>query len=155
MSRAPSVSYPVERGRAVTVLLAAVWALAAALNLAWLQAAGSGDSAPWWGLGCVALATPGLLLYWRRIPAGELSWDGEQWLWTSRAYPAGVYLKWPQIVLDLQGVVIARTRNSAGAGWTLWLEARSNPTAWHGLRLALYGRPPAGALGMESGSPRP
>ena len=155
MSRAPSVSYPVERGLAVTVLLATVWALAAALNLAWLQAAGSGDSAPWWGLGCLALATPGLLLYWRRVPAGELSWDGEQWLWTSSAYPAGVYLKRPQIVLDLQGVVIARTRNSAGAGWTLWLEARSNPTAWHGLRLALHGRPSVGALGTESGSPHP
>lgn len=153
MSRAPSVSYPVDCGPAVPVLLATVWALAAVLNLAWLQAAGSGDSAPWWGLGSVALATPGLLLYWRRVPTGELSWDGEQWLWTSKAYPTGVDLKWPQIVLDLQGFVIVHTRNSAGAGWTLWLEARSNPAAWHGLRLALYSRPPADAMGMGTSSP--
>ena len=152
MSRAPSVSYPVERGPAATVLLATVWALAAALNLAWLLAAGSGDSAPWWGVGCLALVTPGLLLYWRRLPAGDLSWDGEQWLWTSKAYPAGVDLEWPQIVLDMQGFVIVRSRNSAGAGLTLWLDSRANPTAWHGLRLALYGRPPTVAMGMSPGS---
>ena len=151
MSHAPAVSYPVGRGWLALATLMVAWMLTAALHLAWWLAAGPGDSAPGWGLASLGLATVGLLVYGRRVPTGQLSWDGEQWLWTSHAYPAGVPLEWPQIVIDLQGFVIVRTRNRAGASWTLWLEAGSSPTVWHGLRLALFARPDPGATDLQPG----
>ena len=141
MSRAPSVSHPVSRGRASTIIIASLWLAAVAANLAWISAVGPADIGPAWGISSLALATAVLLTYLRRMPTGQLSWDGEQWRWTSRAYPVGVELDRPQIVIDLQWLVIVRTRNRAGASWTLWLEARCNRPTWHGLRLALYASP--------------
>lgn len=155
MSHAPAMSYPVGRGPLALITLIVVWALAAVLHMAWWLAAGSGDSGPVWGLVSLGLATAGVLVYWRRVPIGQLIWDGEQWQWTSPAYPMGVLLEWPQIVIDLQGFVIVRTRNRAGASWTLWLEVGSSPALWHGLRLALHARPKPGATDLQPGGSGP
>lgn len=155
LSQAPAVSYPVGRGRFSFAILVSAWVLAAALHFAWWLAAGPGDSGPRWGLVSLALATAGLLMYGRRLPCGQLSWDGQQWQWFSHGDPAGVLLEWPQIVVDLQVLVIVRGRSRAGANWTFWLEAGLSPLLWHGLRLALYARPSSGATAFQLGPPSP
>ncbi|MEI7784892.1 MAG: hypothetical protein WCK08_10955 [Betaproteobacteria bacterium] len=150
--RAAPVAYPAGPCRAAALLVACLWGAALALTWAWFIAAGADDRSPWWGLLSLVTVTLGLVGYWRRIPTGQLSWDGQAWLWTSRAYPAGAALTWPDIVIDLQYFVVIRTRNPAGASWTLWLEARSQPLVWHSLRLALHARPASTASPEGPGS---
>ncbi len=138
--RAPAVRFTVEPSRKAALLTAVLWAAAAALNLAWWSLAGPGDSGPVWG-GLSLLVVSGLLVVhgWRPV-RGQILWDG-QWHWCSRAYPAGTTLDWPQVVLDMQQLMLVRLRNADGARWILWFDASAQPQDWLDLRRALFAAP--------------
>jgi hypothetical protein len=102
-------------------------------------------------LGLIGLLLSGLAMarYWRAGPRGQLLWDGEIWLWRSRAYPAGTEVECPEIVLDAQLLIVVRMRNRAGASWVLCLQAQSDRRPWLDLRRALYARAPMAALAAD------
>lgn len=140
--RAPTVRFRVEPSRKAALLTAAVWATAAVMNLAWWQLAASGDPGPALG-GLSLLAVSVLLVVRGRRPVhGQISWDG-QWRWFSPAYPAGTTLVWPQVVMDMQQLMLVRLCNADGARWTLWLDAAAQPRDWLDLRRALFAAPPS------------
>lgn len=137
---APSVSYPVGRSFWVSALLGCLWGLAGAVTLRWWQLAAAGDPGPWLGLAaCLACA---LVLWrgWRRTPVGTLAWDGGFWTWESRAYPGQVRVAAPEILLDLQHLILVRMQNADGASWMLWLDATTAPERWLDMRRALCAR---------------
>jgi len=144
--KAPTVVYPVGRSRWAAVTMVLGWAAAAGVTLAWTWAAGPGDGAPAWGWASLLLAGLALAWHWRSAPSGQLAWDGHRWLWVSRAYPVGTPLSPPQVVIDLQGVIVVRMSNPAGAALTLWLEARQEPGRWLDLRRAIHARPQGGGV---------
>ncbi len=139
--KAPPVVYPVGRSRWAAGTMMLGWAAAIGVTLAWTWAAGPGDSTPAWGWASLVLAALAWVWHWRRAPSGQLSWDGQDWLWVSRAYPVGTPLASPQVVIDLQVLIVVRVSNSAGASLTLWLEAGQAPPLWLDLRRAIHDRP--------------
>jgi hypothetical protein len=144
--KAPAVVYPVGRSRWAASAMVLGWASAIGVTLAWTWAAGPGDSTPAWGWASLLLAGLALVWHWRSAPSGQLAWDGNTWLWVSRAYPVGTPLSPPQVVIDLQGVIVVRMSNPAGAALTLWLEARQEPRHWLDLRRAIHARPQGGGI---------
>jgi hypothetical protein len=122
------------------------WAAAAGVTAAWTWAAGPGDRMPVWGWASLVPAGLALVWHWRRAPIGRLSWDGQHWLWVSRAYPVGTPLSPPQVLIDLQRVIVVRMSNPAGAALTLWLEAGQERQLWLDLRRAIHARPHRGGL---------
>lgn len=152
---APPVIYPVGPSFWAVRLMGLTWLGAAGLTLAWWSLSGPGDLAPLWGVLALLAAALALLWQWHRSPEGHLLWDAQAWMWRSRAYPCGTTLEWPQIVLDLQGVMVVRMRNRAGAGWVLWLEARHDRASWLDLRRALYATPQTGESGADPGTAAP
>ncbi len=145
---APAMSYPAEPSWLAGLAMAALWLAAAALTLAWTTLAAAQAAAL---LGLIGLLLSGLAMarYWRAGPRGQLLWDGEIWLWRSRAYPAGTEVECPEIVLDAQLLIVVRMRNRAGASWVLCLQAQSDRRPWLDLRRALYARAPMAALAAD------
>lgn len=142
--KAPSVVYPVARSLWAAWTMAVSWTLAAVVTLTWTGSAGPGDFSPLWAWGALLLAGLALIGSWRNANEGQLTWDGERWLWTSRAYPAGAPLSWPEVVIDMQGVMVLHMVNPAGAALILWLEARQARDRWPDLRRAICARPSNG-----------
>ncbi|MCE2878031.1 MAG: hypothetical protein LW719_01060 [Comamonadaceae bacterium] len=140
---APPVVFPVGPSFWAGRFMVLIWIGAACLTLAWWKLSGPADAGPLWGVFALLLAAVFMLWQWRRSPEGQLIWDAQAWVWRSRAYPHGTDLDWPQIVLDLQYMIVVRMRNRDGAGWVFWLEARRDRAAWLDLRRALYAAPPA------------
>ena len=141
MHNAPSVHYPVGRSVFWGLVLCAIWTSGALLMGAWCYTNGS---VSWRQLrGIFVLAAVGGLAGagWWRTPVGTLGWDGQQWLWTSRAgapawyEPGGV-----AVALDLQQHLLLVLRT--GRGPALWLTAEQAawPARWHDLRRAVYSR---------------
>jgi hypothetical protein len=149
---APSVSYPVGRSSWVRALLGGVWLLAGGVTLQWWQVAAAGDPGPWLGLAAWLASGLGLWIGWQRTPMGLLVWNAGLWAWESRAYPGQVIVGAPEVLLDLQHLLLVRMTNSDGASWMLWLDATREPARWLDLRRALYaparraagGDPPSG-----------
>jgi len=144
--KAPPVIYPVGRSFWAASTMVLGWAAAFGVTWAWTWAAGPGDSAPTWGWASLLPASLVLVWHWRRAPIGRLSWDGQHWLWVSRAYPVGTPLSPPQVLIDLQRVIVVRMSNPAGAALILWLEARQERQRWLDMRRAIHARPPMGGL---------
>lgn len=115
--------------------------MAAMLTAAWWLSAAAADSRPWLGLAAVLLAGGVLVRGWQRSPVGQLSWDGQHWVWESAGYLGGGTLAPPQVVLDLQSAVLLRLDNRAGASWWLWVERAALPLRWLDLRRAIYALP--------------
>ncbi len=111
------------------------------LTSAWWQMSAVGDLRPWLGLAALLLAGAVMARGWLRSPVGQLSWDGQHWAWESAGYLGGGVLAPPQVVLDLQGAVLLRLDNPAGASWWLWAEWRALPPRWLDLRRAVYAQP--------------
>lgn len=142
MHNAPSVSYPVGRSLWAAVLVFAGWLAGAAAAGWWVLA----SPAPGWrqglGVAAVLLAGAWAAWEWRRMPAGELSWDGSRWAWpgAAPAEPLSV-----EAALDLQHVLLLRWRAPGCSGW-LWLERSHRPARWDELRRAVYSRANPDAL---------
>lgn len=137
MHAAPSVSYPVGRGRIAALLWIAPWLAGLAALLAWNWQA----AAPGWLRACafLLLAACGAwaALAWRRLPRGTLAWTGAGWRWQdARGDEEGS----PQRALDLQSALLLRWQGQGGAVRWLWLERRAAPADWDALRRAVYSR---------------
>jgi len=141
MHNAPSVSYPVGRSFFPALALAALWLLGAAATAAWAWQAGVSTAARLLAGAVLALAGLGALGFWRRMPEGELAWDGERWTWPSGAAGEGVLA----VGLDLQRALLLRWQGGRAAQW-LWLERSRAPQRWDDLRRAVYSRATPDAL---------
>lgn len=88
-------------------------------------------------------------------PAGALAWDGQAWRLDEEVGAL-------RAMIDLDGLLLLRFA-PAGRGWRArrWLLLRrpaadqGRAAAWHGLRAALYSRPPAATPGAPPDSPGP
>lgn len=140
-TRAPSVSYAVGRSYWVWGMLLAWAVLAASVTAGWWLIAAPGDPGPWLGTAALVLSVAGAVWGWQRSPVGVLQWDGHDWQWQSAGYQSPATVDAPEPVLDLQGLVLVRMHNRAGAPWWVWADAASDPAHWMDLRRALYARP--------------
>jgi hypothetical protein len=70
----------------------------------------------------------------RRPVQGLLSWDGEQWYWTTQQVQAVTELA---CVLDLQRVMLLRLRCGQASVQWLWLESAAMGGSWQALRRAV------------------
>ena len=150
---APPLCYPVQRSWLAGIAMAVLWLAAAAVTLAWIaMSAADPVSAT---LGSIALLLSGLAMarYGLAGPRGQLLWNGQIWLWRSRAYPAGTEVECPEIVLDAQRLIVVRIRNLAGASSVLCLQAQSDRRLWLDLRRALYARAPVVGQAVEALGP--
>ncbi len=137
---APSVSYTVGRSRFLVLGMVFVWLLGVAATLAWWSAAASHDWRP--GLGAAAVLLSGWALWHgvRHLPKGMLRWDGQSWSWHEQEALA-LSLPAPQVVLDLQGLMLIRWPGQTDLPSFLWVDATSDPARWLDLRRALHARP--------------
>ena len=150
---APSVSYTLGRSRFLGGLLLFLWGLATAVTLAWWGSAAPGAWEPSLGGAALLLSGWGLVLGWLRMPAGSLHWDGQQWTWQSAGYLSTTVVDAPELVLDLQRLLLMRMHNQAGAAWLVWADATIDPGHWLDLRRALSARPHNGGVAPASGDP--
>ncbi|HSW04870.1 hypothetical protein [Aquabacterium sp.] len=146
----PPVELGLGKGRRERAVVAMLHGLAACAVTAWLlQRHGEGSPASAGGavllVFLIAAASGGALLGWFVVPPlqGRLRWDGAGWSHVDEGNAAVQALKAVQLQLDLGSWVLLRAvrldrRPALWCGVTA-LEAGA---AWHGLRLALYHRPP-------------
>ncbi|WP_298923661.1 hypothetical protein [uncultured Ramlibacter sp.] len=145
MHNAPSVTYPVGRSSLPGVLLAVLWLLGAAAAAAWAWQTAPSAGAQLLVAAVLALAGACALRMWRRLPEGELAWDGRGWFWPALAAEAGVLA----VSLDLQRALLLRWQGRGegrGAAQWLWLDRAACPERWGDLRRAVYSRATPDAL---------
>ena len=75
---------------------------------------------------------------WKRAPAGQLAWDGQNWRWESASYRTGVAEYKLSVIADLQHILVIRLENSAGARLWIWPERYAFSERWLDLRRAVY-----------------
>lgn len=151
-SHAPAVRYPHGRAPAVGWLLIAVASVGLACMLGWLvlgtERADLAVKAVT-GLGLWLVCCAVAWLWWLRMPVGQLTWDGGQWLLES-GLPgqAQTVQDSPRVHLDLQWAMLLSAQALQGRGMWLWLERRSDPVQWLALRRAVYSPARSQALGV-------
>lgn len=135
MHSAPSVSYPVRRSHFYGQVLAGALLLGGLSLAAWIMQSDTyalqhlAAAACWLGSATVAVVT------WLRSPTGLLTWDGQNWTWTSGLESRQVVLS---VTLDSQSTLLLHWRvTGASNGW-VWLERRTAPTRWLPLRRAVF-----------------
>ncbi len=138
MHSAPAVSFPVGRSRFEGWLTGGVIVCGFLVVSTWcLQA----DALGWrqWLAVVLWLVTSRLAgSNWWHSPKGSLSWDGAAWSLTVEAQSFVVV---PEVVVDLQQLVLLRLRDPAGIRVTwVWLDRVSKPLRWVALRRAIYTR---------------
>lgn len=122
--------------------MASIWVIGAALcGYAWLAGGGTG----YWlkSVTLLALAVSGCLLVWHwcQIPCGQLTWDGECWVWQAGGKRSPEPLSGAvERHLDLQSLLLLRFRSEKGQKLWLWLDSRMAPGNWLALRRALAAR---------------
>ena len=152
MRRAPPVTYPVGRSLHPLMVFALIWAIAAALTVAWLGYPVS-TVWPWVSVAALLICAGAGLQFWRSSPSGDLRWDGSGWfLEGAGGHQQGTLV----VAMDLQGVVVARWSAMpdptvrwfvARDAW-LWLARAKQPDRWAALRCAVYSpTPPEARLG--------
>ena len=143
MRSAPPVHVPVGRfvwGPRISVGLALSTALLCTLAAGW-QGGGGKAHLPVAISWLASAVWAGWAWSRERLPAGELSWDGEAWCYrvqgSQQPEPVAVELVWDAgqamlLRLSLQG--------SEHRDAHVWLRARQMPLLWHGLRCAVHDR---------------
>lgn len=146
---APAVSYALGRSRFLATAVALVWLFAASLTLvwAWIDPTHWG---PWLGWVSLSLLTLVAREGWRRWPQGRLSWDGQGWAWSDARTLVDLPLSPPEIVLDLQRLLLLRLQGQPGVPRWAWVDVASEPARWLDLRRALFAR---GGDGVELPKP--
>lgn len=135
MHNAPSVTYPVGRSRFLGRLQVALWLVGVAVVAAWCMQV---DTLGWrQALAVVSLVLAGGFAWhgWRRMPAGRVHWDGQQWFWTCAAEPYAVALS---VHLDWQRHMLLCLQSVGAAPLWCWVEQSSQPQRWRDLRRAVY-----------------
>lgn len=140
-SHAPPVSYAMGRSFWVLGVLMGCGVAAASVTVNWWMVAAPGDEGPWLGAAALLLSCGVAMWGWQRSPVGVLQWDGQDWQWQSAGYQSPTTVDAPEPVLDLQGLLLVRMHNRAGAPWWVWADAASDPAHWLDLRRALFARP--------------
>ncbi|MES2422878.1 MAG: hypothetical protein V4562_00500 [Pseudomonadota bacterium] len=136
MHSAPSVFYPVGRSRLLGLLLLAVWLLGLATTLAFAFAPGAVWRVALVGV-CAALAGQVATRWWLRSPAGELQFDGTQWIWQPQGSAPPLPLKQVAVHLDLQQALLLNCQQPGPPLW-LWLDKGMAAPRWDDLRRAVY-----------------
>lgn len=149
------MTYPLGRSRFLALLLLGAWLMAAGVSLGWWRSAPPGDWRPLLGGLSWLLAGLVMAIGWRRSPVGELHWDGENWFWESETYRDGSALPPPQVVLDLQSVMLLRLGNAGDVAWWLWAERAGWPAHWLDLRRAVHAPRKPADFQVSDGSERP
>ena len=134
----PDVLWPVVPSR-VLQRVALAWLLAGgAVWVYWCWA----SVQPWWlqmaaALGWLMLAL-WLRLWLRQLTPGVLQWQAGQWFWLPQTALQSQPLLTPQVVLDLQRVLIVRWPLPVRGYYCLWLQRGDDATQWDALRRAVY-----------------
>lgn len=138
MHSAPAVSFPVGRSRFEAWLTGSVILCGFLVVSIWcLQV----DALGWrhWLAVAFWLVTAWMAAWhWWHTPKGSLAWDGAAWYWAVKTQSLMVA---PEVVMDLQQLVLLRLRSPADARVTwVWLDQALNPLRWVALRRAIYAR---------------
>lgn len=146
MRNAPSVIYPVGRPFFFGLALLAFALAGLAVIMIWALIpveARRAQAALMPALAIWALWTVWAASTWWRSPEGRLEWraqgaDGTGWVWHPVVSPPVRLQGVPELMLDLQQVVLVRLD-----GRWIWLEARHGAASWWSLRRALLATAPA------------
>ena len=142
MHAAPAVSVRGSGGVGWRLVRSLVPALAAAASTAWLLGLAQGPVAPALGVAPVVFA----FAWWRVQPVAQtLSWDGQRWLLEGQE--GGVVL-----MMDLGAWLLLRFDPDAPAARRQWVAVSRSAAgaALHGLRAAVYCRPPEPTPGTRT-----
>lgn len=143
MYSAPAVSYPVGRSHFYGQVLAGALLLGGFSLVTWIMQSDTYASkhlaavACWLGSAAVAVVA------WLRSPSGLLTWDGQNWTWTSGSVSRQVALR---VTLDSQNILLLQWRATGAANGWVWLERRTAPTRWLPLRRAVFAPPAANVV---------
>ncbi len=139
MRAAPAVAVRCSGGALWRALRTGLPALAAGSCSAWLLL--HLEVPAWPALG-VAVAVGGFA--WRRTRPQDLllQWDGQRWLVDGEAGRL-------QLMMDLGPCLLLRLHRAQGTALWVPVTAREAGAAWHGLRAAVYSRPPENTPGVR------
>jgi len=138
MHSAPAVVFPVGRSRFAGALVLLLWLAGVAAISVWVFQPGEFG----WrqALALFSIALTGLLALqdWLASPAGDLSWTGQHWVWSSKGRQfRGLVV--PH--LDIQHCLLLRFHGAQqGASRWVWLERQASAGRWGDLRCAVYSR---------------
>ena len=155
-STPPAVEVTLASGRREQGLVAAAYAVAAALVGAWVAVHGIASILAAALVATMLGAWLGLKVF--RPMRGSLRWDGQCWRHL-RQGGAAHPLHRVDLMMDLGGWVLLRVRAEQAprrlvpAGWC-GISRRDAGGCWHGLRLALYQGPAGGPTDLAVSSDR-
>ena len=135
---APPVVYPLERLPFLGGLLLGLWLAGLCTVLLWWRAMQQFDARVALAIFFVLVAGLAARSSWKRLPTGQLAWDGEVWHWESLGYQTGAAEQKLSVVADFQHRMLLRLENQAGASLWLWLEINSMPERWLDIRRAVF-----------------
>ena len=136
MHRAPpAVSYPMPRSEIEAALLGLTGFVGCVVQVLWMMASPRVGLPHLGGL-LVCMAAVGLAAWqWRSSFVGTLNWNGTAWHWKVQETTALVN---PEIIFDLQHVVLLRLRIVQGNSIWVWSQKNAAPQHWLALRRALF-----------------
>ena len=131
MHSAASVVYPVARSRRVGWLVAAIWGFGLVPVFAWvLQVPAPAllkTGVVIWSISIGLVC----LLAWLRAKPDFLAWDGKTWRTDAFAEARAT------VVLDFQSLILLRVDPYDARTRWFFVDRKTAPAAWHGLRCAL------------------
>ncbi|MDD0810700.1 hypothetical protein PSQ20_10160 [Curvibacter sp. RS43] len=126
-----------------------LWLLLAwGVQLLWWQWSGGAVWGPVLGAVFSLLAAGLAWAQARRLPVGDLVWDGGLWQLNRQPDGSEDSAAALTVVLDLQWALLLRWPAASGRSavvW-LWVQRAWAPERWHGLRCAVYSRAALGPL---------
>jgi hypothetical protein len=136
MHKAPAVRYPLGPSRFLAWLLAIFWFGGAAVFSLGALVQPSGDGIRVLGWIFPPLSAVLAWHWWRARVAGELHWDGQQWLYSTGSLTQPGTLR---VQIDLQTYLWIewRTLGTGKVEW-LWVERDRLPVVWQDFRRAVF-----------------
>ena len=151
MHLAPAASCRVGSTIQVALWVGSVWAVALVLLSSWLVYASPIGMPGAVALGMCLASGTAAVLSWRRMPQGQLCWDGAQWF-----HDVGHQRVVGQIVveLDLQKFLLVRFQPPGGQRRKEWMVFAGTGSEWISFRraaLAPHQKPEEGLLQDSTG----
>lgn len=120
------------------MLLGLLWLAALLLWVVWAQM----SSPAGWRLAVEAVlvlaAAAGCLLGWKRVPSGDLAWDGGNWHWHAAGVPDSCHVRYMVLVADLQQIMMLQATLESGRKLWFWPERGSQADRWLDFRRAVH-----------------
>ena len=146
----PAVRYPAPVPRWPLYLGVVVWGAEGGLLVAWQLLSGP---VTWMWVVLAWLVWVGVgLLWWRqlrRLPRGQLQWDGGAWWWWPQDGAEPLSLQVVQVRLDLQQAMWVAWQTTDEVWRFSWLQARSDTAIWGDWRRAVYSAATVSAFQQE------